>query len=178
MLNIFILPEITYAYMTTPLSMITIRELAKNEPVPYDLLVMADPSRELVDKYLPESTCFVALQSHELIGIIVLFPLSSTSAEIKNVAIKPEFQNRGIGSLLIEHAVKTAGEKGYSTICIGTANSSTGQLYLYQKLGFELTEIRYDFFTRNYAEPIFEHGIRAKHMLVLTRKLQYGDRSH
>lgn len=157
--------------MTTPLPTIAIRELTKNEPVPYDLLVMADPSRELVDEYLPDSTCFVALQTEELTGIIVLFPLSKTSAEIKNVAVKPEFRNRGIGSLLIDHAVKVAREKGYSTICIGTANSSTGQLYLYQKLGFGLTEIRRDFFTRNYTDPIFEHGIRAEHMLVLTREL-------
>ena len=93
------------------------------------------------------------------------------TVEIKNVAVKPEFQGQGIGSYLIENVVQIASLNRQKSICIGTANSSLGQLYLYQKLGFDISEIRKNFFIDNYKEPIYENGIQAKHMIMLTKIL-------
>ena len=146
-------------------------KLGKHEQVPYALLLLADPSKDLVDTYLKQSDLFIARQDDETVGILVLFPLTAQTVEIKNVAVKPEFQGQGIGRYLIENAVRVALLNKQKSICIGTANSSIGQLYLYQKLGFDITGIKKDFFTDNYAEPIYEKGIQAKHMLVLTKRL-------
>jgi ribosomal protein S18 acetylase RimI-like enzyme len=146
-------------------------KLSKDDPKPYELLLLADPSKNLVDQYLKRSDIFTARQNDETIGVLVLFPLTNSTVEIKNIAVKLEFQGQGIGSYLIENVVKVASLSGQKSICIGTANSSVGQLYLYQKLGFEITDIKRNFFIDNYAEPIFENGIQAKHMLILTRQL-------
>jgi ribosomal protein S18 acetylase RimI-like enzyme len=143
----------------------------KGEQLPYDLLLLADPSRDLVDEYLKSSDIYAARQNNEILGIVVLFPLTIETVEIKNVAVKTEFQGKGLGRFLIENAVQVALLNRQKSVCIGTANSSVGQLYLYQKLGFEITEIKRNFFTDNYAEPIYENGIQAKHMLILTRQL-------
>lgn len=150
---------------------VTFTKLNGNDQPPYELLLLADPSKALVDKYLKQSAVFVAKQNEETIGVILLFPLTEAIVEIKNVAVKPEFQGRGIGRYLIENAINVAALEKYKSICIGTANSSIGQLYLYQKLHFEITEIKKFFFTQNYADPIFENGIQAKHMIVLTQDL-------
>lgn len=150
---------------------LTFDKLNKGEKIPYDLLLLADPSKDLIDEYLKQSDIFTAKQNDKTIGVIVLFPLSVETVEIKNVAVKPEFQGQGIGSHLIENVVQVALSNSQKSICIGTANSSIGQLLLYQKLGFEITDIKRHFFTHNYAEPIYENGIQAKHMLVLTRHL-------
>lgn len=150
---------------------ITFTKLDRNAPPPYALLLLADPSKDLVDEYLKQSDTFVAEQNKETVGVVVLFPLTEETVEIKNVAVKPALQGRGIGSYLIANAIKVATLKKYKSVCIGTANSSIGQLYLYQKLGFEITEIRKDFFTDRYAEPIYENGVQAKHMLMLTKRL-------
>ena len=91
--------------------------------------------------------------------------------EIKNLAVRPEYQGRGIGSFMIKWATDLARNKGYSEICIGTANSSIRQLRLYQKLGFEITRIKKNFFLNHYDEVIVENGIQAKHMLVLSKML-------
>lgn len=157
--------------MTIKNENITFAKLDENDKIPYDLLLLADPSKDLVDKYLKRSNVFIVRQNDETIGVIVLFPLTADTVEIKNVAVKPEFQGQGIGSYLIENVVQVASLDRQKSICIGTANSSVGQLYLYQKLGFEITEIKRDFFTDNYDEPIYENGIQAKHMLFLTRRL-------
>jgi aminoglycoside 6'-N-acetyltransferase I len=146
-------------------------KLEKNDLIPYELLLLADPSKELVDEYVKESDLFVAKQNEDIVGIIVLFPLTTEISEIKNIAVKSTLQGQGIGGFLIENIVQVALLNKQKSICIGTANSSVGQIYLYQKHGFEITEIKRNFFTDNYVEPIYENGIQAKHMLVLTKQL-------
>ena len=157
--------------MMLEIQQITFKRLDKNAPIPYELLLLADPSKDLIDEYLKCSEVFASTQNGEIIGVIVLCPFTAEITEIKNVAVKTVFQGQGIGRYLIENAVQIASLNKQTSICIGTANSSIGQLYLYQKLGFELTEIKRNFFTNNYAEPIYENGIQAKHMLVLTQNL-------
>ncbi len=147
-------------------------KLCKDDQIPYELLLLADPSKELIDEYLKTSDVYTAKQNDEILGIAVLFPLSTGTVEIKNVAVNPEFQGQGIGSYLIEKVIQVATLSGKKSISIGTANSSVGQLYLYQKIGFEIMDIKRNFFTRNYADPIFENGIQAKHMLVLEIQLK------
>ena len=153
---------------------LTFRQLRGDEQVPYDLLLLADPSKAIIEAYLAASKVFVAEKDQKVIGAIVLSPLTNIMTEIKNVAVTPELQGQGVGTYLIENAIQFSIQKGYKSICIGTANSSVGQLYLYQKLGFEMNEIKKDFFIDNYPEPIHENGIRAKHMIVLTRLLEEG----
>jgi len=150
---------------------ITISNLEKDDLIPYELLLLADPSKDLIDKYLKQSNLVLAKQNDETIGVIVLFPLTVETVEIKNIAVRPDFQGLGIGRYLIENVIQVALSNKQKSICIGTANSSVGQLYLYQKLGFEITAIKRSFFTDNYTEPIYENGIQAKHLLVLTRQL-------
>jgi aminoglycoside 6'-N-acetyltransferase I len=157
--------------MTGKSHSITFDKLDKDDHIPYELLLLADPSKDLVDEYLKKADVFVAKQIDEVIGVVVLLPLTAETVEIKNIAVKPAFQGEGIGSFLIQNVVQVALLNGQKNICIGTANSSVGQLYLYQKLGFEITDIKRDFFTDNYAEPIYENGIQAKHMLMLTKQL-------
>ena len=147
-------------------------KLVEEEPLPYELLLLADPSKELVDKYLKHSEVFVATQHGETVGIVVLLPITTGKAEIKNIAVKPELQGKGIGSYLIKNVIKVARQKKFRKICIGTANSSIVPLYLYQKLGFEITGIRKSFFIDNYTEPIYEDGLQAKHMIILTQDLE------
>jgi ribosomal protein S18 acetylase RimI-like enzyme len=157
--------------MTVKTENITFDKFDKDNKLLYEFLLLADPSKELVDEYLKQSDIYIARQNDETLGVVVLFPLTIETVEIKNVAVKPELQGQGIGSFLIENAVQVALLNRQKSICIGTANSSVGQLYLYQKLGFEITDIKRHFFTDNYAEPIYENGIQAKHMLLLTRQL-------
>ena len=146
-------------------------KLEKGAEVPYELLLLADPSRELVDGYLRAGEVFVAKRDGVTRGVVVLLPLTAATAEIKNIAVLPEWQGKGIGSFLIENTVKEAALRKYQSIQIGTANSSVGQLYLYQKHGFEICGVKWGFFEENYPEPIFENGIRARHLLILSKVL-------
>jgi aminoglycoside 6'-N-acetyltransferase I len=150
---------------------ISIKQVEGHENIPYDLLLLADPSKESIDSYLDHSKVFVALLNREVIGTIVLSDLPANSCEIKNIAVKNEFQGRGVGTVLLNYAIEAAKNENYQSICIGTANSSTRQLQLYQKKGFEIKEIIKDFFTEKYPIAIYENGIQAKHMILLEMNL-------
>lgn len=158
--------------MTVKNQNIAFHKLDKGDQIPYELLLLADPSKDLVEEYLKQSNIYIARQNDETIGVVVLISLTAETVEIKNVAVKPEFQGQGVGSFLIENVAQIALLNGQKSICVGTANSSIGQLYLYQKLGFEITDIKRNFFTDNYTEPIYENAIQAKHMLVLTKQIK------
>jgi len=146
------------------------RLLEKGGVVPYELLLLADPSRELIDHYIFDATCYVAYLEHTPVGVYALLEVGNIG-EIKNIAVADQYQGKGIGKYLLHHACQTAKEKGGTKIRIGTGNSSIGQLYLYQQQGFEITGVVKDFFTRHYPAPIYENGIACKHMILLEKTL-------
>ncbi|MEH7885426.1 GNAT family N-acetyltransferase [Bacillus sp. JJ1609] len=145
-----------------------IRSLRKDEQPPWDLLLLADPSVEMVSSYLKGSFCYVAELDNSNVGIIVLFPKSKDIVEIMNIAVSEYMQGKGIGSKLIKHGIEAAKVDGFKTVEIGTGNSSISQLALYQKNGFRIIGIDQDFFLRNYPEPILENGIQCRDMIRLS----------
>ena len=145
-----------------------IRQLTAHEAAPYDLLLLADPSRKLVEEYLGRGTCYVATYQQEIIGVLVLIRTRPKTMEIVNVAIKEAYQGRGIGKKLIYYAIEKAREQDIKTLEIGTGNPGTTQLMLYQKCGFRITWIDRDFFVRHYPEPIFENGIQCRDMIRMS----------
>ena len=154
---------------TELLGNIFVRKIRHGEPVPYWLLLDADPSWNALSKYLESSEIYIALLKDEIIASMVIHPLDAASLEIKNIAVAEEYRGRGIGQMLLKKATQIALTKTAGTIIIGTSNSSIGQLYLYQKTGFEIMDIKYNFFLDNYTKPIFENGIQCKHMIILRK---------
>lgn len=138
----------------------------------YDLLFLADPSQEQIDTYLNKSIIYGAYnKSEELIGVYVLYLIDSENVEIKNIAVKEDFQRSGVGTVLLRDAINRAKTLGFRKIHIGTANSSIHQLYLYQKEGFEIDYVIKNFFVDNYNESIIENDIQAKDMIMLVKHL-------
>ncbi|MDU0330801.1 GNAT family N-acetyltransferase [Paenibacillus sp. 3LSP] len=149
-----------------------IRLLEDHEEVPLDLLLLADPSQEMIAEYLQRGQCYVGLDEREqIVAVIVLLPTRPGTLEIVNIAVREAFQGRGIGKKLIQFALDQAREKNAKTIEIGTGNSSVGQLLLYQKCGFRITGIDRDFFIRHYPEKIYENGIQCRDMIRLSLDL-------
>lgn len=146
-----------------------IRRLTPEEQPPWNLLLLADPSKDMASRYLNEGLCYVAESDcAENLGVIVLLPIGGRSMEIKNLAVAEAAQGKGIGKSLIAHGIQVAKNEGCQKLEIGTGNSSISQLALYQKAGFRITDIIHDFFLINYPEPIYENGIQCRDMIRLT----------
>ena len=139
---------------------------------PYDLLLLADPSREAVDDYLARGACYVARTGTEsIIGVYVLLRTRPFTVELVNLAVASAWQGKGYGKQLVLHAIETARLSGCRVLELGTGNSGIRQLALYQKCGFSITGIDIDFFRKYYPEKIVENGIECRHMVRLSLEL-------
>ncbi|MDX6153102.1 GNAT family N-acetyltransferase [Marinococcus sp. PL1-022] len=150
-----------------------IRVLEPAEQPPTDLLLSAAPSQAVVEEQLSKGTCYVAEnQEKNVIGVIITVPRSSGTLEVVNIAVDNNEHHQGLGKKIMQYILAQATEEDYQDVCVGTGNSSVGQLAFYQKCGFRITSIDPDFFIRNYDTAIYEHGIQCRDMIILSQALK------
>ena len=141
--------------------------LDKSAPIPYDLLLIADESVESIDKYIHNSDIFTYKSGDILWGLYALQKIDEVVVEIKNIAVFPEYQGRGIGQFMLIDAIRRAKTMGFKRITIGTGDLGVRQIKLYQKVGFEIYDVKKNFFVDNFPEPIYEDGKQLVDMVML-----------
>lgn len=140
---------------------------------PMELLLLADPSEDKVRSYLAHSHCFVASSQGVVVGACVVQPQGRSAYELMNIAVAPEHQKAGHGSVLLKWVINFFRRSGATHIEVGTGTFGY-QLAFYQRHGFRVARIDHDFFVRNYPEPIWEDGIQHIDMLRLTLRYAAG----
>lgn len=139
-----------------------------SEQIPRDLLLLADPEWSLIEQYLVGADCYGYRQDQQVVGIVVLTWIAEGVREIKNIAVDPAYQHRGIAKALLATAIKRCQQESTCReVQIGTGNSSLRQLSIYQHAGFDLFDVWVNFFVDNYPGPIFEDGLQCKSMVRL-----------
>ena len=150
---------------------IEIKRLDNNEEIPYDLLLLADPSIEIINDYINRGNCYVAYANNNIVGSFVIIRTRPLTLELANVSVKEAYQGKGIGKRLILSAIELAKNENAKVLELGTGNSSINQLALYQKCGFRIVGVDRDFFRRHYKEKIIENGIECIDMIRLRMDL-------
>lgn len=144
-----------------------IKKLNDQDTIPYDLLLLADPSMETIQDYIHRGSVYIAFIGHVMVGIYVLIRTRPLTLELVNIAVREEYQGKGIGRSLVQSAMDMARKEKAKVLEVGTGNSSIGQLALYQKCGFRIIGIDRDFFKKHYKEKIIENGIECMDMIRL-----------
>ncbi|WP_315120183.1 GNAT family N-acetyltransferase [uncultured Clostridium sp.] len=148
-----------------------IREINEDEKIPFDLLLLADPSMEAIKDYISRGECYGGYIEDIIVGVYVLIKTRPFTMELVNVAIKEEFQGKGLGKRIVMDAIHRSREKKAKTLEVGTGNSSISQLALYQKCGFRMKSIDKNFFIKHYEDKIIENGIDCVDMIRLSLDL-------
>lgn len=130
-----------------------------------DLLLIADPEVEVVLNYMNRGTMIGLYSEKEYIGVIHFEEIEKNIVEINNIGIIESYRGKGIGKIILQYAISYIRSQGYSSIVLGTGNSSISNIAFYQKCGFNLVELWSNYFLENYTDPIFEDDIQCKHML-------------
>jgi len=150
-----------------PMENLKIKKLNDQDTIPYDLLLLADPSMETIQDYIHRGSIYIASIGHVMVGIYVLIRTRPLTLELVNIAVREEYQGKGIGRSLVQSAMDMARKEKAKVLEVGTGNSSIGQLALYQKCGFRIIGIDRDFFKKHYKEKIIENGIECMDMIRL-----------
>lgn len=69
-----------------------------------------------------------------LLGCLVLAPLSADSIQVRQVAVLPEFQRRGIGQALMKYSEKLARQRGFIRMEL---HARLPAVPFYERLGYE-----------------------------------------
>ncbi len=136
-----------------------------SDAIPNDLLLLSDPSEEVIAEYIHSSIKFIARINTKIVGALLLLKTRPKTMEIMNISVYEEYQNQGIGKKLINKAIDYAKERKIRTLEIGTGNPGIIQLMLYQKCGFRIVGVEFDYFRKNHKERIFENGIECRDMI-------------
>jgi ribosomal protein S18 acetylase RimI-like enzyme len=112
------------------------------------LFELAEDSAQELDAYIDAGRVLVAVDRGQIVGHLQVIDTGRpTEAEIKNMAVGPAHQGRGIGRALIEAAIVRARREAPATLVVATAAADTGNLRFYQRLGFRMRSIERDAFT-------------------------------
>jgi ribosomal protein S18 acetylase RimI-like enzyme len=82
---------------------------------------------------------FVALDGDTLAGSVQLKRLDESTAEVKRLYVRPQYQSEGIGRRLMETVIEEADEDGFDTLRLGVGPYLERAQRLYESLGFEFT---------------------------------------
>jgi diamine N-acetyltransferase len=94
---------------------------------------------ERVEKGL---SCFGLFDPDGQIGFVGAHPENDGLFHLEELAVLPEFQRRGYGRILIDHALSFAKERGAKRISIELFSESEALKRWYRNYGFQETEVR------------------------------------
>jgi len=148
---------------------VEIKIINENKKQFLDLLLLADESELMIDKYLEHGDLF-ALYDNELKSICVVTRETFDTCELKNIATDKKYHSMGYGSKLIEYITTFYKEK-YKAMIVGTGDVPKS-IRFYERNGFCLYSRIHNFFTDNYDHPMFEDGVQLVDMVYLKKDLQ------
>lgn len=79
-----------------------IKKITNNKKQYLDLLLLADESESMIDRYLERGDMFV-LDDNGIKAVCVVTNETDGVCELKNIAVVPEFHRQGYGKKLISH---------------------------------------------------------------------------
>lgn len=145
-----------------------IKEIRSRKKEFLPLLLMGDEEERMIDRYLERGTLYAAEIGKKTAAVCVVTE-EEGFAEVKNLAVAPEWRRQGIGRALLEWAGASYRDR-YTRLRLGTGDVSPA-LAFYRRCGFRAIGRLQEFFTKNYSRPIYEEGRLLRDMIILEKTL-------
>lgn len=97
-----------------------------------------DKDLDDIEKNYLENVGYFAVLEHEgtIVGSYGLFRVNESECELRKMYLSPGFRRKGLGKLLLEHALEKAKELKYDVVNLETASVLKEAIALYRKYGF------------------------------------------
>ncbi len=133
------------------------------------LLLLADESRDMIDRYLDRGEMYILEDEGIVTGECVVTDEGGGILEIKNIAVLPRYSRKGYGRAMIDY-LSSAYRGSFSILQAGTGDSPL-TIPFYEKCGFKRYHIIKNFFVENYDHPIFECGMQLVDMIIMRKSI-------
>ena len=146
-------------------------EIRENKKEYLELLLLADEQESMIDRYLDRGSMY-ALFEDGVRAVCVVTDEGGGILELKNLAVRPEYQRKGYGAAMIRF-LEERYRGQYGILQVGTGDSPL-TVPFYEACGFRRSHTVKNFFTEHYDHPIYEAGVLLKDMVYLRKKMDVG----
>jgi len=91
--------------------------------------------RSLLSIYQQLQCLYVVKEKNKVVGVAGLHVLGQDLAEVRSLVVDPDYQQKGIGRMLVEHIIMESPKLGVERLI-----SLTYQVEFFSKLGFRIVE--------------------------------------
>jgi len=131
------------------------------------LLLLADPSRRMIDEYLERGELYALMTNGRAVAVAVATRREDGAWELKNLAVAPSERGKGYGGRLLRHLFKVLATRT-DRLYVGTSDANVS---FYAHFGFERAYVAEGFFAEHYDPPIIENGAPLRDMIYLSKAL-------
>lgn len=147
---------------------IVIKKEKDNKEQYMNLLLEADPEKEVIEKYLKDGELFVLTYKDEVTCIAVVTKIDEDTVELKNIATTKKYRRQGYGKKMIKYLFDNYKQK-YEKIIVGTTENN---IPFYVKLGFDkYYKTVKNFFVDNYKDEIWDGDLQCIDMYYYSKDL-------
>ena len=126
---------------------INIKKEKDNNEQYMDLLLEADPSKDMINDYLRDGELFVLTYKDDVACVGVVIRIDDETIELKNIATKEIYRGQGYGKKMLKYLADNYKQK-YKKMLVGTTENN---IPFYVKQGFDKYEKTIkNFFVENY----------------------------
>lgn len=134
-----------------------------------DLLLEAEPSKDIIHSYLKESDVYGLKLEDDVISLAVILPISNKTLELKNLVTKKEYRGKGYAKKLLKSLCGNYKQK-YDKMLVGTSENN---IPFYVKQGFDKYEKTIkNYFVDNYNEEIWNADLHCIDMYYYSKELK------
>lgn len=134
-----------------------------------DLLLEADPSKDMIHRYLNDSDVYALKKEDELISIAVILHIDRKTLELKNIVTTEKYRNKGYAKTLLKSLCGNYKQK-YDRMLVGTTENN---IPFYVKQGFDKYEKTIkNFFIDNYKEEIKDGDLICTDLIYYSKDLK------
>ena len=148
---------------------IVIKKEKDNKEQYMNLLLEADPEKEVIEKYLKDGELFVLTYKDEVACAAVVTKVNDATCELKNIATTEKFRGQGYGKKMIKYLFDNYKQK-YEKMIVGTSENN---IPFYVKAGFDkYYKTIKNFFVDNYKEEVWDENSHCIDMYYYSKDLK------
>lgn len=145
-----------------------IREIEQEKKRFLPLLLLGDEQEDMIDRYLERGTLYMMEAEGTAVAVAVVTQEVPGIYELKNIAVAPAFQRKGLGREMLAFLWEAYGGEGRKLFA-GTGEAPRTMAF-YKSCGFTVSRRVENFFTEHYDHPIVEEGVRLRDMVYWVKQ--------
>ena len=148
---------------------VNIKKEKDNKEQYMGLLLEADPSEDMINKYLKDGDLFVLTYKDEVAGIAIVLEIDKDVVELKNIVIKNQYRGQGLGKKMLKYLADNYKTR-YKKMIVGTTENN---IPFYVKQGFDKYEKTVkNYFIDNYDKEIIDGDTKCIDMYYYSKDLK------